>query len=312
MFPLWYSPIYTEGLDPEARFPRERYRLVMESLSEDVREGRLRFREAERMDPEDLYLVHDHAYVRDFLNGTLDDSMVRRIGLRPWTEAIVERTLILTGGTIEATRQAVSESGFAGNLGGGTHHAYRDFGSGYCIFNDLAVAAKVAQRDFGIRRVVILDLDVHQGDGTAAIFENDSSVTTVSFHCGKNFPFRKMKSDYDMSLDEGIGDSEYLDGVERFVSRELAPMEFDLLFFQGGVDALETDRLGHLSLSREGMMRRNELVLDFARAKGIPLVITMGGGYGEPIETSVAAHADLFRQASHSSPSPGDVSLPQA
>lgn len=297
MLALWYSPIYTNGLDPEARFPRERYRLVKDALSVGPERGAIEFREPGLMDPEDLHLAHDPDYVWDFLNGTLDDSMVRRIGLRPWTKVIVERTLILTGGTIEAMQYAVSANGFAGNMGGGTHHAYHDYGSGYCIFNDLAVAARIAQRDFGVDQIAILDLDVHQGDGTAAIFEEDPSVTTVSFHCGKNFPFRKMRSDFDVALEEGTGDAEYLEGVERFLARELAAMNLDLLFFQAGVDALETDRLGRLSLSREGMRRRNELVFDFARAKGIPLVITMGGGYGEPIETSVAAHADLFQGA---------------
>jgi len=300
MFPLWYSPIYTDGLDPEARFPRERYRLVREALSRDVNEGRIELQVASAMDPNDLHLAHDHSYVRDFLNGTLDDSIVRRIGLRPWSKVIVERTLILTGGTIEAMHHAVTTGSFAGNMGGGTHHAYHDFGSGYCIFNDLAVAARIAQRDRGVGKVVILDLDVHQGDGTAAIFENDPTVTTVSFHCQKNFPFRKMRSDFDVPLEEGIGDGEYLDAVERFMARELSHRDIDLLFFQAGVDALATDRLGHLSLTREGMRHRNKLVLDFAKAKEIPLVITMGGGYGEPIETSIAAHSDLFRQAAAS------------
>ncbi|MEM6278039.1 MAG: histone deacetylase [Verrucomicrobiota bacterium] len=297
MLPIWYSPIYTDGLDPEARFPRERYRMVSDSLRSLCERGAIELREPEAMDPHDLCVVHDRSYVERFLSGTLDDSVVRRIGLRPWTPEIVERTLILTNGTIEATRWAVFERSIAGNLGGGTHHAYHDFGSGYCIFNDLAVAAKLAQRDLGIGPVAILDLDVHQGDGTAALFEEDPSVTTISFHCEKNFPFRKMKSDFDVPLEEGTGDEAYLETLECFLEDQMASRDFDLLFFQAGVDGLTTDRLGHLAMTREGMKRRNEMVFEFAAARGLPLVITMGGGYGEPIETSVAAHTDLFEGA---------------
>lgn len=297
MLPIWYSPIYTDGLDPSARFPRDRYRLVREALSDLEVSGRISFESCERLDPDVLSLAHDENYIRGFLEGTLEDAMVRRIGLRPWTPVIVERTLVLTGGTVEATRRAIEEKGISANLGGGTHHAYRDFGSGYCIFNDLAIAARIAQRDHGIGRVAVIDLDVHQGDGTAAIFEDDPSVITVSFHCQKNFPFRKMQSDFDVPLDEGIGDADYLAKLEAFLAREIEPLDLDLIFFQAGVDALETDRLGHLSLTQSGMKRRNEIVFQLAKSKGVPLVITMGGGYGEPIETSVSAHADLFRQA---------------
>ncbi|MDF1823806.1 MAG: histone deacetylase [Verrucomicrobiales bacterium] len=299
MLPIWYSPIYTDGLDPAARFPRERYRLVREALADLEVDGGIVFEEPGRLDPAALSPVHDEAYVRAFLEGSLEESMVRRIGLRPWTQVMVERTLILTGGTVEATERAISGGGFAANLGGGTHHAYHDFGSGYCIFNDLAVAARIAQRNHGIGRVAIIDLDVHQGDGTAAIFDDDSSVFTVSFHCQKNFPFRKMTSDIDVPLEEGTGDADYLEKLEQFFLCEMEALEFDLILFQAGVDALASDRLGHLSLTRAGLKRRNEIVLQFAQGKGVPLVITMGGGYGEPIGTSISAHADLFRQAAN-------------
>ncbi|MDF1756018.1 MAG: histone deacetylase [Verrucomicrobiales bacterium] len=297
MLPIWYSPIYTEGLDPKARFPRERYRLVQERLAAATVSGGISFRRPCPVSREDLLLAHAPDYVDNFIKGQLDEAVVRRIGLRPWTEVIVERTLILTGGTVEATAWAIENHGFAANLGGGTHHAYYDFGSGYCIFNDLAVAARVAQRDFGIGSVLILDLDVHQGDGTAAIFENDDSVTTVSFHCEKNFPFRKMTSDFDVPLEEGTDDVTYLDKLVCFLRRELSPMDIDFIYFQAGVDPLASDRLGHLTLSREGLMERNQLIFDFARAKDAPLVITMGGGYSDPIDPSVEAHADLFLQA---------------
>ena len=297
MLPIWYSQLYTNGLDPEARFPRERYRLVWESLAPERELGAIQFHQPELLDPEELALVHDIEYRDAFLSGELSEEKKRRIGLRPWTEIMVERTLRLTEGTVMATRWVCEKGGFAANLGGGTHHAYRDFGSGYCIFNDLAVAARVAQRDYGIGQVLILDLDVHQGDGTAALFEDDPSVETVSFHCGKNFPFRKMTSDLDVVLEENVGDEVFLERLSEFLEiRKHRPLP-GLILFQAGVDTLETDRLGHLSMTPEGLRKRNDLVYSFAEEIGVPLVITMGGGYGEPIETSVASHADVFRQA---------------
>lgn len=298
MLPIWYSPIYTDGLDPEARFPRDRYRLVREGLIQAERSRAVEFLEPEPLEPELLLPVHDRAYRDAFLSGTLDEEKKRRIGLRPWTEVIVERTMVLTNGTVSATRRVLEDGGIAANMGGGTHHAYRDFGSGYCIFNDLAVSAVVAQTDYGVERVLVLDLDVHQGDGTAAIFENDPSVETVSFHCGLNFPFRKMQSDHDEVFLEDTTDEEYLGRLSRFLDARLEKDAPGLILFQAGVDSLATDRLGRLSMTREGMKKRNELVFAFARALEVPMVITMGGGYGEPLETSVAAHVDLFHQAS--------------
>ena len=294
MYHLWYSDIYTDGLDPESTFPRERYREVQARL---MGCNQVTFHVPTPLAVEDIKLAHDPSYVDAFLAGELDATAVRRIGLKPWTETIAERTLILTHGTVSATRHVLEKGGFAGNLGGGTHHAYYDFGSGYCIFNDLAISALIARRDYGIRRVLILDLDVHQGDGTAAIFENDPDIRTVSFHCGKNFPFRKMSSDLDVEFDPGTGDEEYLRTLESFLERDLAIFDPELILYQAGVDGLEADRLGHLSLTREGLQSRNELVFSVARQRERPLVVTMGGGYGEPLTCSVEAHADLFLQA---------------
>jgi acetoin utilization deacetylase AcuC-like enzyme len=297
MLPIWYSTIYTDGLDPEARFPRERYRLVREQLVQETEAGRICFHEPSSLPTGLLTTAHDPDYCRAFLSGSLSLEAERRIGLRPWTPAIVERTLILTHGTVAATRWVLEHGGLAANLGGGTHHAYHDFGSGYCIFNDLAIAARIAQRDHGVRTVLILDLDVHQGDGTAAIFANDPSVETVSFHCGKNFPFRKTQSDRDEVFDNGTTDDAYLDRLTGFLAERAQRELPDLILFQAGVDGLATDRLGYLDLTREGLRFRNQLVLEFARTWDIPMVLTMGGGYGEPLQTSVDAHADLFQQA---------------
>ena len=297
MLPLWYSPIYTNGLDPEVRFPRERYRLVHEELERQRPTAGIHWRTSGPLPIEFLDPVHDGGYVRKFLDGSLEDSLVRRIGLRPWGDRLVERTLVLTGGTVEATRSALLSGGCAGNLGGGTHHAYHDFGSGYCIFNDLAVAARMAQREFDVGSILVLDLDVHQGDGTAALFEDDPSVTTVSFHCASNFPFRKMRSDHDVGLPDGMGDRDYLERLESFLDRKLEGLRPELVLYQAGVDVLSSDRLGRLALSREGVKKRNEIVFDWVADRGLPLVLTMGGGYAEPLEDSVRAHADLFRGA---------------
>jgi len=190
---------------------------------------------------------------------------------------MVERTAILTNGTVSATRHVLeTASTIAGNIGGGTHHAYWDFGSGYCIFNDLAIAARTAQRDYNVSQILILDLDVHQGDGTAAIFANDPTVRTVSLHCQDNFPFRKMTSDVDIGLAKETNDQLYLDRLDQLLDSEMARKP-EIVLFQAGVDVLATDRL--------------------VKKLGIPIVITMGGGYGEPIETSIDAHISLFEQA---------------
>ncbi len=298
MLQLWHDPIYTAGIHPEARFPRERYDLVRAGLSGLDCSHRIQFREPDGPLPlVDLAQVHCANYVDRFLSGSLPADVRRRIGLEPWIEAIVERTLILTHGTVSATRWSIENREVAGNLGGGTHHAYRDFGSGYCIFNDLAVSARIAQRDYGCRRILILDLDVHQGDGTAALFEGDQSVRTVSFHCIDNFPDHKTRSDLDVAFPKEAGDDEYLKALERVLSEESSRELPDVVLFQAGVDSLSTDRLGHLSLTQAGLRRRNDLVLSFAENYSLPLVVTMGGGYGEPLETSVRAHVDLFRQA---------------
>ncbi|MEM0895670.1 MAG: histone deacetylase [Verrucomicrobiota bacterium] len=299
MMPLWYSPIYTDGLDPEARFPRLRYRIVREGLEAARVSGAICFHDPDPLPVEDLLLAHDSCYVEAFLSGKLDEAAMRRIGLRPWTENIVARTLKLTNGTVLATRHVLEHGGVSGNVGGGTHHAYRDFGSGYCIFNDLAVAARIAQRDHGVTRVLVLDLDVHQGDGTAAIFENDPSVRTVSFHCGKNFPFRKMNSDLDVPFPPETGDERFLETLERILQSEAGNPRPDLILFQAGVDAHQNDSLGFLKLTHDGLRARNSLVFDFASALGVPVVVTMGGGYGEPIEHSTRAHIDVFHQAAH-------------
>jgi acetoin utilization deacetylase AcuC-like enzyme len=273
------------------KFPLSKYRLLREELTGDARFTLQPARFATR---EEVLRVHEQAYVDAFLEGTLDRQVIRRIGF-PWSPELVTRTLASAGGTLSATRAAV-ESGFGGTLAGGTHHAFRNEGSGFCVFNDLAIAIRWAQAEAGVRRAAVIDLDVHQGDGTAEILGRDPSVFTLSIHAARNFPFRKQQSLLDVELEDGTDDDEYLVHAAAALERVWA-FEPEIVFFQAGVDGLESDRLGRLSLTREGLRLRDEAVIGEARRRGIPLVITIGGGYSEPIKLTVAAHAQTFQVA---------------
>ncbi|MCA9562989.1 MAG: histone deacetylase, partial [Myxococcales bacterium] len=219
-----------------------------------------------------------------------------RIGLRPWTDLLIPRTRILVGGALGALRDALGGHGVAANMAGGTHHAHRDWGSGFCVFNDLAVCARAAQREFGVGKVVVLDFDVHQGDGTATIFANDPSVFTLSVHCEANFPFLKAASDVDIELPVGADDEQYLRAVDRALEVGLNQQP-ELVLFQAGVDPLAADRLGRMSISREGLKERNRRVLTAAVDERVPCSVFMGGGYCDPIDPTVEAFVDLFECA---------------
>lgn len=291
MLSLWYSQIYSDGIDARARFPRLRYRMLREKLSNS---SRVRFLEPSLIERSSLLWAHEAAYVDRFLCGSLHDKEMRQIGLRPWTDQMVARTRLLTGGTLDATKHALIH-GIAGNLAGGTHHAHFGYGSGYCIFNDLAVSARWLQQQ-GLTRILILDLDVHQGDGTATIFSEDPQVYTVSVHCEKNFPFHKQESDVDIVLPVGIEDRSYIQALD-FLPNLIASYRPQFVLYQGGVDGLKEDKLGKWNLTRAGLQKRNRLVYQLLSSHSIPVVITMGGGYGNPLSCSVDAHSDLFLQA---------------
>jgi acetoin utilization deacetylase AcuC-like enzyme len=241
-----------------------------------------------------IELAHDPAYVTAFLEGTLSPHAIRRIGF-PWSEHLVKRTLASVGGTLAATDDALS-TGCGGTLAGGTHHAFRAEGSGFCVFNDIAIAIENLRTNHIIRRAVVLDCDVHQGDGTAQIFQDHPDVLTISIHSKTNFPFRKQRSAIDLELPDGTTDDTYLDALASVIPRLLA-FEPEIVFFQSGVDALATDALGKLSLTQAGLHRRDELVFTTARDHDLPLVITLGGGYSRPIELTAQAHAQTFRLA---------------
>ncbi|MGC6423699.1 MAG: histone deacetylase [Lentimonas sp.] len=291
---LFYDPIYTDGIDPSARFPRERYRLLYERLKDrsevEIRHPRLATRE-------EITRAHSPKYVDAFLHGTLDPDAIRRIGLRPWTPSIIDRTLRITGGSLQALEHVLQHGGIAGNMAGGTHHAYYNYGSGYCIFNDIAICAITALQHPDINRVLVLDLDVHQGDGTAAILKDEVRAFTCSIHAESNFPFRKEQSDLDVHLADDTTDSDYLDVLDHTLAK-LEVQNYDLILYQAGVDPLVEDALGKLSLTRSGLQQRNQRIFDLrAQHPGLPILIFMGGGYANPIDPTVDAFEDLFTGA---------------
>ena len=296
VMPIWYHPIYTEGIHPDARFPRERYVELIKRLKSHRNSDQFLFLEPKEATRSELVIGHDPYYVDNFLNGKLSDKEIKRIGLTPWTPKLIPRTLRLMGGAIAALNHVVENGGIAGNMAGGTHHAHYDFGSGYCIFNDLAVCALMALQKHNYERVVILDLDVHQGDGTATILQNIDGALTISLHCQENFPFRKATSDHDLELKANSNDEQFLQKVSQAIdiATEFNPQ---LILYQAGVDGLATDALGKLNITRKGMNERNKLVFDMAVKNSIPTVVFMGGGYSKPISHTIDAFSDLFTAA---------------
>jgi acetoin utilization deacetylase AcuC-like enzyme len=288
---LFYCDQHHFPLPPGHKFPLAKYRLLREALTGD---GRFSIQPATLATRGQLLHIHDPVYVDGFLAGTLPLPVLRRIGF-PYSPELVTRTLASVGGTLCAMRAAL-ETGFGGTLAGGTHHAYRSEGSGFCVFNDLAVAIACARAEYGLERAAIIDLDVHQGDGTAAIFSGDPSVFTLSLHGEKNFPFRKQASCLDVPLPDHVDDNGYLQALAPALDKVLA-FRPELVFFQAGVDALATDTLGRLALTPAGMAQRDTLVIGSLFRRGIPLAITLGGGYSQPIELTVDAHAQTFRTA---------------
>src|SRR5579864_4385916 len=288
---LFYCDHYAIPLPEGHRFPAGKYRMLRVLLEAD---GFFRLEAAEPSPREWIELAHDPDYVAGFLNGTLDPAIMRRIGF-PWSRELALRTLASLAGTVAAAHDAM-RSGFGGNLAGGTHHAFRSAGAGFCVFNDIAVAIMSLRCMHGVRRAAVVDLDVHQGDGTAAIFQDDPDVLTLSIHGRNNFPFRKQRSRIDIDLPDGAGDAEYLAALESVLPQvfEFAP---EIIFYQAGVDGLAGDRLGRMALSLDGLKQRDQMVLRMCRSRGMAVVITLGGGYAEPIAQTVEAHANTFRAA---------------
>lgn len=272
------------------RFPIEKYRLLRERLEAAAAAGApLAFVEPHAATDEEILRVHDRAYVGRVLAGTLSAAEVRRIGF-PWSEALVTRSLRSTGAAVDAAAAAL-EDGIAASLAGGTHHAGPDWGEGYCLFNDTAVATREMQARGVAGRVSILDLDVHQGNGTAAIFAGDPSVCTASVHGERNFPLRKRAGTLDVGLPDGAGDGEYLDAVARAIAVSVVERSPDLLLYVAGADPYAGDRLGRLAVTRAGLLERDRMVLAAARKAGCPVAIVCGGGYAADPGEVAGIHA---------------------
>ena len=291
----WSSARYVIPLPEGHRFPIAKYALLRDRVLADGLVPPERLHEPARAALADLLLVHEAAYVRRVVEGTLTDGELRRIGL-PWSEHLVERSFRAVGGTCEAAEAALRD-GVAINLAGGTHHAFPGHGEGFCVFNDVAVAVRRLQRDGRIARAAIVDLDVHQGNGTHAIFAGDATVFTFSMHGARNFPFRKVPGRLDIELPDGCGDDRYLGALAAALPRVLAESAPDLVVYLAGADAHEGDRLGRLRLTFDGLARRDAMVLESCREVGLPVAVTIAGGYGRDIRDTVEAHARTVRIA---------------
>jgi acetoin utilization deacetylase AcuC-like enzyme len=292
---VFYSDHFRVPLPTEHRFPMGKYgRLRVKLLEEKLlREDQLE--SSVPLNEPDFWVAHSREYVASCFQGTLSTDALRRIGF-PWTETLLLRSRASAGGTLAAARYALSHH-FAGNLAGGTHHAYADFGSGFCVFNDLAVTAATLLAEKQVERVLVVDLDVHQGDGTASIFKHEPRVFTFSMHGEKNFPFRKQCSSRDVNLPDGCEDAQYLELLNENLTEVCEASDPQLILYQAGVDALFSDTLGRLKLSFDGLRARDAQVFSLAKQRDIPLAMTLGGGYAKPIEDSIEAHLNTYREA---------------
>lgn len=245
--------------------------------------------------PEQILTVHTADYVHRVFAGLLTDKEVRRIGF-PWSPEMVERSRRSVGGTIAACRAALEE-GLAANLAGGTHHAYPDHGEGYCVFNDVAIASRVMQSEGRAGKIVILDCDVHQGNGTAAIFADDPSVFTFSIHGAKNFPFHKEQSDLDVALPDGSDDQAFLEALQPALIQSLELSDADLAIYIAGADPFAGDRLGRMALTKAGLLQRDRMVFEACREWELPVVVVMGGGYARQVEDVADIHFQTIQLA---------------
>jgi acetoin utilization deacetylase AcuC-like enzyme len=309
----FYSDTFVLPLPEHHRFPMAKYRLLRERLVEEHVLAASDLRIPDPISWEDLRLVHEAGYVDAVESGSLSADAQRRIGF-PWSPMMVERSRRSVGATLAAARAVVAQSfspaeaspkacttyDVAANLAGGTHHAFRDRGEGYCVFNDVAVAASVLLRDGAIARAAVVDCDVHQGNGTAAIFRDEPAVFTFSLHGAKNFPFRKEASDLDVTFEDGAGDDEYLAALTEHLPRVLDGHRPDVVFYLAGADPYEGDRLGRLKVTIDGLRTRDRLVFDACRQRGIPVAAAMSGGYCPDVDAIVTIHTNTIREAAHS------------
>jgi acetoin utilization deacetylase AcuC-like enzyme len=286
---VFYSDRFVLPLPEGHRFPMEKYSMLREAVEArgDIA-GPGEMLEPHRATDEELLTVHDEGYLKKLVEGGLSSKEIRRIGF-PWSEEMVERTRRSSGGTLDACRAAL-EDGFAANLAGGTHHAFADRGEGFCVTNDSAIAARVLADEGIVRRTVIIDCDVHQGNGTAAILAGDPRAFTFSIHGEKNYPFHKETSDLDVGLPDGTDDGAYLEALDLALEEALDESEADLAIFLAGADPYHDDRFGKLALTKEGLAERDRMVLGACRERGLPVAVAMAGGYARDVRATVEIH----------------------
>jgi acetoin utilization deacetylase AcuC-like enzyme len=290
-----YHSSYQVTLPPGHPFPMSKYSRLKELL---LAEGILAAGDILQPEPVDtatLALVHARDYLAKLSSSQLSAAEQRRLGL-PWSEALWQRSRLASAGTLLAARAALDQ-GLAGNLAGGTHHAFADHGEGFCVLNDVAIAVRKLQAEHAIERAAIIDLDVHQGNGTAAIFEAADEIFTFSMHAERNYPLAKMRSNLDVPLQDQVGDREYLDALQRHLPTVLDTANADVVFYVAGVDVAAGDRYGKLALTEEGIRLRDRQVIEAVRGRGIPLAIVLAGGYAATHERTAALHAHAFREA---------------
>ncbi len=297
MLRIAWHPSYRHPLPESHRFPMEKYDLVVQQLLWEGTATEADLHAPQPAGDADVLLAHDPGWWQRLKSGAISRQEEQCIGF-PWSTGLIERELRITQGSIDGARYALKH-GVALNAAGGTHHAGLDYASGFCLLNDLAVALRVLLRDGAIRRALVVDLDVHQGDGTAQIFAGDPHVFTWSVHGAKNFPYRKQHSDRDDALPDGTADDAYLELIAQQLPRLINRVQPDLIWFLSGVDVLDSDRLGRLALTREGCRQRDNLVLETCWRRSIPLSISLVGGYSPRISDIVEAHANTFRLAAH-------------
>ena len=292
---VFYSDHFVLPLPEGHRFPMVKYSMLRERVAKAGICGPGEMRVPRPVSDAEILRSHEECYLQRVVDGTLTEKEMRRIGF-PWSERMVERSRRASGGTLGACLAALEE-GFAANLAGGTHHAFADRGEGYCVFNDSAIAARAVQAEGLVERVVVVDTDVHQGNGTAAILGGDPSVFTFSIHGSRNFPFRKEESDLDVALPDGADDGEYLDALEGALEKALDRSGAQLAIYLAGADPYEDDRLGRLRVSKEGLAERDRLVLESCRERGIPVAVTMAGGYAREVDDTVDIHFQSIERA---------------
>ncbi|WP_400262811.1 histone deacetylase [Sphingobacterium sp. SG20118] len=295
MLKIAFHPEYIHPVREGHRFPMEKYELIPLQLLHEGVVSKSDFFEPKLASFEVACLAHDPSYVQSLFDLTLDAKMIRRIGF-PLTKSLVDRERYLLDGTIQSALYA-QQNGVSFNVAGGTHHAGYDFGEGFCLLNDQAVAARYLLKHKSVQRILIIDLDVHQGNGTAHIFQDDNRVFTFSVHGEKNFPFIKERSDLDIPIADGIMDDAYLQVLDTYLPAVFEKVRPDFVFYQAGVDILETDKLGKLKLSHEGCRSRDEFVFKLCLKNQVPVQVSMGGGYSPRIKDIVNAHCQTFKTA---------------